>query len=82
MGTPVFIYGSTDRPLAVSVLGPGTEPSSGVCEFAFTVAGVPVGKGPYFIKVAFSEKIAFDQTAAANLPLTIGDGSCCAGWVT
>lgn len=78
-GAQVVVYGGTNQALASGQLGQGFEPDQApgadICEFPFTVGAVPIGQGPYFVSIGNRGKIGFEQSGAATVALTIGDGS-------
>jgi hypothetical protein len=71
-GAQVIVTDATGRTVGIGELleGEGTEEG---CEFQFEVDDVPSGAGPYSVEVTHRGKIAFQESDAQSLDLTLGD---------
>lgn len=75
-GAQVVVYDAAGASVAIGSLYPGISTASPLsCSFDFTVKDIPGGKGPYSVEVSHRGKIAFQQSGAGDVELTLGDGS-------
>lgn len=74
-GTQVLITNASGKTVGLGELGAGAYPTGlvlPVCDFPFTVTGIPGGQGPYSIAIGDHGKVAFDQKDAGDLEINLG----------
>ena len=73
VGAQVVVRDADGKTVGVSQLDAGTLGGvTVVCTFPFTVEGVPSGKGPYSVEVSHRGQIAFEESQAHGVSLTLG----------
>lgn len=74
-GTDVVVKDATGRLLAAGELAAGVpeEESGRICSFKFEVPDVPRGEGPYTVEVSHRGDVAFKESRASSIVVTLGD---------